>query len=543
MKVKKDRNTSKSRANSRDKSAKKDIKTISDAEIDEIIQDITLKRPRNAYTHYVMEEFEKEKKKNSKITLMEVNKKCAASYKNISDDQKERYEQIFKEEKEKYDRDLGIVRALLIEDFDTKGATAYRLFLGSREKEALIQQKDVKEEMKKAREDWDNMGKAEKAKWNRAKKENDFLWAHAEKNGPINSYSLFVKEKIRGIQEGKKVPNFKEVAEMWKTTSDAEKLEYQEKAREFNEGYRRAKEMINIAHGIKPKRPMGAFKIFLMEKAASGDLKGKNAIVDGKAMFEKLSKAEKEDYKKKAHRLHLAYIYKKNLATKNMKKQGPSKPKSAFNFFVAALGERNIEVPEGGNFLKIARDQWNSLTDAEKEKYEKQSEKDRERYEKQVEKFQGRVYEKPPRAHTARQLYMGERLHEEHAKTGEPMTELMPKISDEWKNLAEKDKKKYTKKAEKEKATNKKLTKQFNENGFYVDKKKKEEAKSARKKSASKGKSQKRRTKDEDDDDEEEEDEKVVERKPRKSQGKSQGKSQKRKPSSSRGKTQGNKKK
>ena len=51
----------KSPAKSRSKSPKREEvenRLYEDEEIDEIIQNITLKRPRNAFTHYVMQEGE-----------------------------------------------------------------------------------------------------------------------------------------------------------------------------------------------------------------------------------------------------------------------------------------------------------------------------------------------------------------------------------------------------------------------------------------------------------------------------------------------------
>ena len=69
-----------------------------DDEIDEIISNITLKRPRNPYTQYVLSELEKYKKKNKdKVQLPEFNKICASNWKKLSDTDKRKFEKAYEE--------------------------------------------------------------------------------------------------------------------------------------------------------------------------------------------------------------------------------------------------------------------------------------------------------------------------------------------------------------------------------------------------------------------------------------------------------------
>ena len=53
-----------------------------------------------------------------------------------------------------------------------------------------------------------------------------------------------------------------------------------------------------MVNGIKPKKPAGAFRVFLQEKAKEKVL---HSLQEGRELWEKLSEEEKEKYLKKAH--------------------------------------------------------------------------------------------------------------------------------------------------------------------------------------------------------------------------------------------------
>ena len=76
---------------SKSKSPKKASQSVvGDDQIDELIANITLKRPRSGYTHFCMDEIEKfrNKNKNKKFILKEFSKECAAKWAELSDKEK-----------------------------------------------------------------------------------------------------------------------------------------------------------------------------------------------------------------------------------------------------------------------------------------------------------------------------------------------------------------------------------------------------------------------------------------------------------------------
>ena len=81
------------------------LSSLEDEEkIDQIMKDITLKRPRNPYTQFVLYETEKIKSKNNdaKIALQEFSASCAEKWKKLSQADKKKYIKLYDEENVKY---------------------------------------------------------------------------------------------------------------------------------------------------------------------------------------------------------------------------------------------------------------------------------------------------------------------------------------------------------------------------------------------------------------------------------------------------------
>ena len=52
----------------------------------------------------------------------------------------------------------------------------------------------------------------------------------------------------------------------------SEKKKYEDYAKALNEERERVQNVYELVHGIKPKRPAGAFRVFLQEKAKAKEL-------------------------------------------------------------------------------------------------------------------------------------------------------------------------------------------------------------------------------------------------------------------------------
>ena len=321
------------RNKSKNKSKEKklsNITTLEDEEkIDQIMKDITLKRPRNAFTQFVLNESEKIKTKNkdAKINLQEFNAICAEKWKKLGSGEKKKYIKLYEDEKLKYKNDMELVRHYLFKDFnDTvrSAPTAYRIFLNGKLREGFEKGFDPKEVKKEASLQWAKMSNEEKQLYKDKQKENDNWFQKAQKIKKITPIALFIQKKIEDAKENhKEPPQLKEIAPAWKKLSKSEKKTFEKYAQEINEEKEKLQDIYEITHGVKPKRPKGAFRIFLQEKAKNNEIKTLN---HGHELWKNLSEDEKEEYFKKSHRCQLAYKYKNMIYKKQIKKMLPKKP-------------------------------------------------------------------------------------------------------------------------------------------------------------------------------------------------------------------------
>ena len=467
--------------------------TISEEELDDIISDITLKRGRNAYTIYICEMFKKEKEDDENVKLTDVVKKYSPKWPKISDKEKDRYEKESQEEKDKFKRDIETVKHYLF-SYVKEGATAYRLFLDKRLRDAFDTDEDPKDVKKQASEDWANMSSEERREWNDLKKENDSWWEKARHAKTINAYAVFVQKKAEEYKNNDEAFGFKDCSKLWKKASEKEKKKYAKYAEELNEERKKMREYFEISKGIKPKRPMGAFKIFLQEMAKEGKFNGKNAFKEGRKLWDELTEDEKEAYLKKAHKIKLCYIYKKMLFKQKRKKNMPSKPPTAYNLFVQSM--KGKDIPEGKTFLQFVFEKWDKMSDDDKEVFEKKAEKLREKYDNQREKLEGKVFDFPKKAMSSYQLFVSERVIE--LKEEKPKAEtrkLFAQCADEWNQLESAEKKKYERQAKKERERYKVQVNEFEEKGYYTPLKKEVDRKSSqsqKKKSQKMSQSQKK---------------------------------------------------
>ena len=145
------------------KSKKKNSQAVSvyeeEDKIDQIIKDITLKRPRNAYTQFVLSESEqmKSKNKDSKIKIGDLSATCAEKWKKLSQEEKKKYVKLYEEEKQKYKNDLELVRHYLFKDYQDnihRAPSAYQIFVSEKLRLGFEQNLDPKDIKKAAATEW-----------------------------------------------------------------------------------------------------------------------------------------------------------------------------------------------------------------------------------------------------------------------------------------------------------------------------------------------------------------------------------------------------
>ena len=496
-----------SKSRSASKSKKKNSQPIAlyedEEKTDQIIKDITLKRPRNAYTQFVLSQSDqiKSKNKDSKIKIADLSANCAEKWKKMSKEEKKKYVKLYEEEKQKYKNDLELVRHYLFKDYqDTvhRAPTAYQIFVSEKLRLGFEQNLDPKDIKKAAATEWSQMTEEQKGVYKDKKKQNDSWFEKAKKIRKITPIALFIQKKYDEAKETKKdPPKLADIAPLWKKLSKKEKQTYEKYAQELNEEKEHLQDLYEITHGVKPKRPNGAFRIFLQEKAKNHELK---SLTQGQELWKKLTEEQKEEYLKKSHRCQLAYKYKKMIYVKQIKKILPKRPGNAYTQFLKE--KKGQKIPEGQNFLKYWRPIYEKLTPEEKAKYEEKAKKAKEIYDKKFEQFANKVFDMPKKPLSGFTFYVAEKMP--LLKKEKPdllLNDLSKQIAEEWQKEPEEKKAEYIKKSEEDKKRFKRQFREFKKKGYYsnnpdgdVDEEdEKEEKKSSKKKSGSKMSSKKSR--------------------------------------------------
>ena len=437
-------------------------------DIDYLITQLTLKKKRSAFNIYISDKYDEIKKNNPNFMSSQIfdilNKNWSEK---LSKEEKEKYKILANEEKKIYEREKEIMRQYYKNLSSKEKSTAYRKFLNSRLNEGIKNEEEPKNIKIKAIKDWSKMSKEEKLNWQNKIDNNENWWDRAKQSKNISSYCVFVQKKIEDAKEkNEEILNFDDCAKIWKKMSKNKKKIYEAYAEEINEERKNMREIYEIINGIQPKKPAGAYKIFLSEKIKEGELKGKNIYKDGKKMWNELPENEKEEYLKKAKKIKLCYIYKKMLYKKNNRKILPPKPKNAYNYFIASL--KGIKPKNGENFFQMTRRLWNKMDEDKKQKFNDLAEEDIRKYEMKMVKFEDKIYDIPERAKGAFQMFIMDKFPLLKEKNKDlPTYVIFSMISDEWKELNDDDKKIYEKMAIQDKERFLIQNEEFKENGYY----------------------------------------------------------------------------
>ena len=452
-------------------SSKKKSQTVeyTEDEVDDLLENIELKRPRSSYTHFCIQEAEKYKKtsKDGKIDLKTFSGECANKWSKLSEKEKKVYKKKFEEDKAKYKKDLEVIRHVLFKDYNEvvkRPPTAYRIFLNEKLREGFEKNLDPKEVKKQASEDWRKMDQDERKVYIDRKKENDDWYEKAKNTRKVTALSIFVQNEIQTAKDKhKEIPKLADIAPSWKKLSKSEKEKYKKYADAINEERERLQDLYELVNGVKPKRPAGAFRVFLQEKAKEKVL---HDINEGKELWNKLSEEEKEKYLKKAHKCRLAYKYKKMIYNKKIKKILPKKPATSFGYFLKE--KKGIKIPKGENPLIYWREEFNKLTKDKKKKYEEKAAKEKEKYEKKMGEFNNYVFDMPKRPLNAFSLFVKDHLPDLKKENDElPTNKLIKIAAKQWKEEDGVSQSTYEKKAEKDKKRFLKQMKDFEKFGYY----------------------------------------------------------------------------
>lgn len=452
---------------SKKKSRKKEL--MEDEKIDLILKDITLRKPLSAYHHFIKSQVEIIKAKNNekKIQFSEINTTISEKWKKLEESKKKKYKTLFEEDRKRYLGEIEIVRHYLFKDYnDTifKAPTAYGIFLNEKFREGFKEGLEPKEVEKNALLQWKEMSISKKEIYIEKKKKNDILFLKAQKIIKINTISLFTKIQFeRAKKIHKELPSLEEVTLSWKELSSKKKNNYKKYTQKINDKKEKLQDLYDIIHGVKPKRPTGAFYFFLKEKAKNNEMKDLKVMIE---IWKELKEEEKEKYLLRNHRCILAYKYKKMIYTKKIKRFIPKKPSIMQLFLKEKKGQK---PPNGENWLIYWSSVFKNFSENQKKKYEEKFQKYQKDYEKKMEQFENKVFDLPKKPNSGFSLYWYDRYPVLKEKNpNETYVNIVKQITKEWAQGELFDKNDYLLKAENDKNRFKKQLNEFEKFGYYT---------------------------------------------------------------------------
>lgn len=375
----------------------------------------------------------------------------------------------FLEEKIKFLRDKEIIKKYIFKGIDGKikfKATSYQIFLNEKLIEGLKNGVNPKAIKENARSEWKKLSKEQKKIYTNKKKENDTILELALKYKHMNSFILFVYDKLESFKKKNiKIPSLLDLIRMWGELSNNDKNKYEIYSNELNNEKYKIRNLYEAINGIKPKKPAGALRIFLQMKAQKNEI---NSIDEGINLWKGLSNDEKEEYLKLSHNYYLAYKYKDLLFKKKIKRIFPKKPLGPFQFYL--IDKKGIEIPKGQNAIKYWRKIFNKLPEDELNKYIEKYNKALEEYNKKMETLNDKIFDLPKKPQNAFTYFVKFKLDDMiKNKINTNIKECFEKIAKEWseKNFDESN---FILLAKKDKRRFKTQVEQFEKLGYYYKK-------------------------------------------------------------------------
>ncbi len=436
-------------------------------DFDDKILEISLRRPKRAFNYYIMEMKEKDK---SFSKISELTKEYGKKWKKMTTEEKEKYDAKAVEDKERYAEHLALVRKYVLEKPLKESTTAFRIFIDEKVRDAMENGEDIKEAKEKATAEWKDYSDNKKKEYEEKREKLKDLYEDlkANKATQISGYTLYCRDQFAKAREKNQSVTLKDCGAAWSNVKEATKDKYNELAEKEKEERLKHRDLYEVAFGIKPKRPLGAYNFFLMERAKQGKFNGStNIFKEAGKIWKTLKKQDKERYQKIAKKAQLLYMIKKMEYLSANKKP---KAKTALNFFMADMKDKvkDIDLPKGGMF-NYCYDKWKKMDVKAKSKYEKMAQEDKDIKNEEKEELHDKIFKRPKRPANPYNRYIKERY--ENCKTSNPdksTSELMKIMGEEWSAMKDAQKKKFSTGYDEEMEKYREKVKEFEKLGFYT---------------------------------------------------------------------------
>ena len=470
--------------------------TYTDEEIDKNIKNVTLDPPKTAFDFFLEEKNVKtmgSQKKLKSRTSSTSKKKIAniecynQQYNYLSNQDREKYIALEREDLDRYKKELLIVEKYLIRSYHKRGATAEQLFINDfiKSQHENNETSKISEIEAKAIEQWNKMSYEQKNQWYKLKEENDKWWKKAQHYDKLSVYDYFCMKKMEQAEEKDIELLVSDCEYLWKRLSDKKMQQYVQETKEENERRKEYKEIIELDNKINPQKNSSAYNIFVKTMASTIDEKKEEDSKDKKTNEEKkekteenkvknkeqlkvkpkkynffknvselwtnMSNEEKQRYVNLAHREELIYRYRKKLYDDNIeeKKKKINEQMKKDNKKITGkdlfIKEHQCDTIPSGKTPKDYYDMiWDELDVEEQKEYVKQA--DEQNAKKSSENKDKQLFTTPKKKpKTAYQVFFKEKMIQLNKPEEEPSLkkEVTVLLSGEWKGMGDSSKKKY----------------------------------------------------------------------------------------------------
>ena len=232
------------------------------ADFEDILLQINIRKPKTAFNFYILEMRENH---NLKGSITTITAGYAKKYQNLTNSDHSKFEKQAEEDKLRYQEHMALVKKYVLEKPFKEKATPYSIYIDEKVRESRENGvEDQKEVRKKAKLEWENKMELDERKVYNEKYEKhlDFYEDLKKSTRPPNAYALFIQDKLTKAKQNNESLTFKEIALIWEKTSESIKERYSVYAAEVAEDAKKRRHIYELAYGIKPKLPLGAFRFF-----------------------------------------------------------------------------------------------------------------------------------------------------------------------------------------------------------------------------------------------------------------------------------------
>lgn len=122
-------------------------------DFDQMILDIDIKKPRNAYNYFTRELREK---LNLKGSITDKATEFSSKYQKLTESEKAKYEKMAEDDRKRYQEHMTLVRKYVLDKPFKENATPYSIFIDEKLRDAREQGLDLKESKEKFKSLWEN---------------------------------------------------------------------------------------------------------------------------------------------------------------------------------------------------------------------------------------------------------------------------------------------------------------------------------------------------------------------------------------------------